>query len=163
MNLTRRFELHLDSDNDSSGSPLPHSEDEEDDYEEGEEEQEENKTLELLDRLKASLTSRGLIIEADKLMLDFFREGIACEKQGGNSRSYEGLVELAEKWIAGGNSGEVFIEWKVEKNRQAYVEDMEKGGEWKKIGQEKEEVVLELGNEVFVALLDELLLDITSN
>lgn len=160
VNLTRRFASHLDSDNESSDSPLPHSEEEEDD---DEEEDEEERTLELLDQMKASMTSQGLNFKADKLMLDFFREGIASEKQRGGSPLYDELVEIAEDWIGGRKPRAVFMEWEVEKNRQAYVEDMEKRGEWKRLGhQENEEVVLELGNEVFAALLNELLLDITS-
>lgn len=160
MNLTTRFASHLDSDNESSDSPLPHSEEEDDDEDEDKDEDEEEKTLELLDQMKESMTSHGLNFKADKLILDFFREGIAIEKQRGCSPLYNELVEIVEDWIDGQKPRD--MEWEVEKNRQTYVEEMEKRGEWKRLGQENEEVVLELGNEVFAALLNEVLLDITS-
>ncbi|KAI3468803.1 hypothetical protein Pfo_025466 [Paulownia fortunei] len=170
VNLTRRFALQPDSDNESSGSPLPHSSASIDekfvsDIEE-EEDEAEHKALELLHQMKASFPSYGLKLNADKLLLDFFRERITneranSEKQWGVSSFDEGLIEEAEDWINGRKSRELFVEWEVQKNRQAYVKDMEKGGEWKTLDQENQEVVSELETEVFAALVNELLLDIS--
>lgn len=89
-------------------------------------------------------------------MLDFFREMIA------NDHQHEELVEIAQEWIDGRKPLELFMEWEVEKNRQAYVKDLEKGGEWKGLDEENEEVVLELGNEMFDALMNEMVMDVMS-
>ncbi|GFZ06990.1 hypothetical protein Acr_18g0011600 [Actinidia rufa] len=53
---------------------------------------------------------------------------------------------------------DMFLGWEVEKNRQAYIRDMEKGGRWSKLDAEREEVALE----VFASLMDEILLDLFS-
>lgn len=92
-------------------------------------------------------------------MLDFFKEMIAGDQY---SSFHEELVEIAQEWINGRKPFDLFMEWEVEKNRQAYVKDMEKGGEWKTLNEENEEVVLELGNEVFDSLMNEMLVDIMS-
>lgn len=106
----------------------------------------------LLHQTKASMPSYPLKLKADNLLLDFFRERIA-------SGFHEGLIEEAEDWINGKPRGS-FMEWRVQKNRECYIRDMEKGGEWKALDQETEEVAVELENEVFDALLNEVLLHI---
>lgn len=92
-------------------------------------------------------------------MLDFFKEMIAGDQY---SSFHEELVKIAQEWINGRKPFDLFMEWEVEKNRQAYVKDMEKGGEWKTLGEENEEVVLVLGDEVFDSLMNEMLVDIMS-
>ncbi|KAL8543787.1 hypothetical protein ACS0TY_004370 [Phlomoides rotata] len=140
VNLNTRFALEPDSDAEE---------------EQEEEEEEEEKALALLRKTKASMPPYALKLKADKLLLDFFKERIVSE-------IHEGLIEEAEDWIYGRKTrGSSFIEWGVQKFRESFVRDMEKGGEWKALDQETEEVVIELENEVFAALLNEELLHLT--
>ncbi|KAG6384025.1 hypothetical protein SASPL_156177 [Salvia splendens] len=142
VNLTRRFASQTESDNESLSSPLPHSSTSSD--EEGEEEgiEEEDKAIEFLGQVKAIMPSYGLKIKADKLMLDFFREKLGCE-----SLFNDALVEIARDWMNGHDPLGLFMEWEVEKNRQAYLENMENVGEWKRMDQENGQVVSELESE----------------
>ncbi|KAL1547581.1 hypothetical protein AAHA92_15921 [Salvia divinorum] len=160
LDLTRQFESQPESDNESSTS----QDEEEEEVEEYDDEKEDDEALELLDQVKTIMPSYGLKFKADKLMLDFFRERIASD-QGCTSLetqllSHSALVEIARDWMDGHDPLGLFMEWEVEKNRQAYVKDMEHGGEWKRLDQEYREVVLELEIEACDALLNEVLLEI---
>ncbi|XP_042068231.1 uncharacterized protein LOC121811441 isoform X2 [Salvia splendens] len=157
VNLTRRFASQTESDNESLSSPLPHSSTSSDEEEEEEDIEEEDKAIEFLGQVKAIMPSYGLKIKADKLMLDFFREKLGCE-----SLFHDALVEIARDWMNGHDPLGLFMEWEVEKNRQAYLENMENVGEWKRMDQENGQVVSELESEVYDALLNEVLLDIIS-
>ncbi|KAH6759610.1 hypothetical protein C2S52_022868 [Perilla frutescens var. hirtella] len=149
VNLTGRFASQsVDSDDESS----PHSSTSLNEAEEEEEEE----ALKLLDQMKGSMPCYGLnLIKAERLLLDFFEEHCTTHE-----KQHDELVEVAEDWINGAMPRGMFMEWEVEKNRKAYVEDMERGGEWRSLDEQNEEVVLELENEVFLSLLNELLLDI---
>ncbi|KAL6550075.1 hypothetical protein OROMI_020563 [Orobanche minor] len=174
LNLAELFALQPDnSDNESSGSPLPHTSpslDEKSVSDIGEEENEaERNALELLGRMKANYSrSSGLKLTEDKLLLDFFREKLSdkcanTKKQRIVSSFEKGMLGEAEDWIAGQNRHEVFIEWEIMKNRQAYVEDMDGRGEWRTLlDQEREGVTLELENAVFFELMNEVLLEISN-
>ncbi|XP_047947478.1 uncharacterized protein LOC125193677 [Salvia hispanica] len=155
LNLTRRFESQLESDTESSTFL-----DEEEVEEESDDEKEDDEALELLDQVKTIMPSYGLKFEADKLMLDFFRERMSNDQRGESLSDHNALVEISRGWMDGHDPLGLFMEWEVEKNRKAYVEDMEHGGEWKRLDQEYKEVVLELGIEVCDALLNEVLLEI---
>ncbi|KAG6428695.1 hypothetical protein SASPL_112949 [Salvia splendens] len=153
LNLTRRFESQLESDNEFLDEEEVGEEESDDEKEDDEE------ALELLDQVNTIMPSYGLKFKADKLMLDFFRERISndqdwrlLEKQRGESLSHNALVEIARGWMDGHDPLGLFME----KNRKAYVEDMENGGEWKRLDQEYKEV----GIEVCDALLNEVLLEI---
>lgn len=166
--LAKRFALMPDSDNESTGSPLPHSsasiaissiEKQEDDGEN----QAEQRALDLHNQFVDTLQSYGLKIKADKLLLDFFREKIVGQNLHSQRHSLdEELLEEAENWINGRKPRELFLGWEVPRNRQAYIKDIEKAGEWKSLDQEIQEVASKLEAEVFAALLNELLLDISS-
>ncbi|XP_042051126.1 uncharacterized protein LOC121796344 [Salvia splendens] len=165
LNLTRRFESQLESDNESS--TFLDEEEEVGEEEESDDEKEDDEALELLDQVKTIMPSYGQKFKADKLILDFFRERISndqdctlLEKQRGEYLSHNALVEISRGWMDGHDPLGLFMEWEVEKNRKAYVEDMEHGGEWKRLDQEYKEVVLELEIEVCDVLLNEVLLEI---
>ncbi|KAK6137559.1 hypothetical protein DH2020_028701 [Rehmannia glutinosa] len=151
INLATQFALQSDSDMDEKS--ISDIEDEE----EEEENEDENKALELLHQMKATLPSYSPKLKPDKLLLDFFRERVTDE-----SSFDEGLLEEADDWINGRKSRELFVEWEVQGNRKAYIKDMEKGGEWKTLEQESDEVALELETVVFDELLNEVLLEISS-
>ncbi|KAK6117105.1 hypothetical protein DH2020_049150 [Rehmannia glutinosa] len=178
VSLAKQFALLPESNNVSTISPLQHSSAsigetviseniEEEQEQEGDENQAEQMALDLLKQMNTS-PSYDIKYKADKLLLDFFREKITAhqnvhsQRQWGENSFDEEMLEEAENWIDERKPRELFLEWEVPKNRQAYINDMEKGREWKSLDQENKEVALELEDEVFAALLNELLLDISS-
>ncbi|KAL8064296.1 hypothetical protein ABFX02_01G080700 [Erythranthe guttata] len=159
VDLATRFALQSDSDNESTSSFT--TEDKSmSDIEEQEEEKDENeaeyKALKLLHQMPPNYDNLKLINNAEKLLLDFFRERIGS---GQCTSLEEELLEEAQNWTNDKMPRGVFLEWGVQKNRQAYIEDMEKCGEWKTLDQENGDVALELDDEVFDALLNEVLLE----
>lgn len=91
----------------------------------------------------------------ENLLLDFFRERLT----EGNEYDHE-LLEVVNDWMDG-EPRDLVKGWEVQKNRQAYIRDMEKGGMWSKYDdEEKQEVGLELEEDVFSSLLNELCLDL---
>lgn len=168
LNLSKRFALLPDSDNES-GSPRPHSsassvaissikEEEEDETGRAEE-----KAPDLLQQLMDSVPLSGLDIKADKLLLDFFREKIMDRNLHCQKHSFvEEAVEEVERWMNGRKIREAFLGWEVQRSRQAYMKDMERSGEWRCLEQEIGEMGLELEAVVFDALFDELVVDISS-
>lgn len=116
----------------------------------------------LLNQLKARTPLRGLKPKAtDRLLLDFFCHRIIESRLLVTAENGEcdELMRVAEDWI-NGKSRRFLYEWEVQKNRQAYIEDMESEGKWKKMDEEHGEVGLQLEAEVFTSLVNELLDDL---
>lgn len=179
VNLEKRIVLS-ESDRDSDRSPHCHSSESalEDFIVDSEDEGNQtamDKSLKLLQLAKAtmpSICSMKLQEDYDKLLLDFFKEEM---EMGDSSRGYamcistssvkldHELLNVAMDWIIG-QPRELFLGWEVQKNREAYIRDMERTGQWrKKLDEEKQEVALELEVEVFTALINELCLDLVSS
>ncbi|XP_051118995.1 uncharacterized protein LOC127243154 [Andrographis paniculata] len=156
VNLAERFSLFPDSDNESSLLETTWAKEE--DEEEEEERRVQDKALHLLNHMKDTTPSYGIKARADKLLLDFFTEQIMFRKCGGYSFD-EDVLEEAESWIIGRECRELFLEWNVASRREVYVKDMEKGGEWRSMVRENEEMAFELEGEVLATLLNELLVD----
>lgn len=123
--------------------------------------EEEEKALEFLDLLKCTMSSPSndngnIKPNTETILLDFFKLGYL------ESEKVEDLVAIAKDWVIGKNSNnEEMIDWKVKKNREMYVEEMEKNGEWRRRRyKEKEEVGLEMEVEIFASLISELLDDL---
>ncbi|XP_075508618.1 uncharacterized protein LOC142545358 isoform X2 [Primulina tabacum] len=171
LNLTERFALQPESDNESPEWPqqCPYesnigkftSEIEEKEVVD----ENNNKALELLHLFKHKHPSNAPKTTTEKLVSDFFREqvtkargkqGVARGKQGVSSFDKE-LLEEVEIWINGQNPPEPFLGWEVKANRQSYINDMEKDGTWKTLDQENMEVALELEIDIFSTLLSEML------
>lgn len=108
--------------------------------------QTEQKAQELLNLVKT--TPHGTKSTAEKLLFDFFRERVDQENE------FE-LLKAAEDWVIG-NSQELLQRWEVQDGRKVYVRDMEKGGKWRILVEEKEEVALDVEVEVWTSLLNEL-------
>ncbi|KAH6774129.1 hypothetical protein C2S51_012533 [Perilla frutescens var. frutescens] len=161
LNLDKRFALLPDSDNESAGSPPPHSSAS---VAASSIVEEEEKALDLLQQLMYTLPpSYGFKVKAEKLLLDFFREKILLmHSQQRHSFHDDVVLEEAKIWINGRRIREPFLGWEVQRNRQAYMNDMEKYGEWKCLDPEIGELALELEVVVFDALFHELLADISS-
>ncbi|PIN18914.1 hypothetical protein CDL12_08414 [Handroanthus impetiginosus] len=166
LNLAKRFAALPESDNKNSLTSIYEklmSNIKEQEQQEKMGNQAAKKALDLLQQMKDTLPSYGLKVKADKLLLDFFTEKIMhSQKQNFGYLFEDELLEEAENWINGRKLCELFLEWEVPRNREVYVKDMEKGGEWRSLDQENKEVALELENVVFDTVLNELLLDISS-
>ncbi|GER34531.1 CAP (Cysteine-rich secretory proteins [Striga asiatica] len=148
---------------------VPEIEDEQLDEEE-DENRAQQKALNLLNEMENSLLlSPGIKMKADKLLLDFFKEKIINKQKnthsqnpcGGSSFEKE-ILDEAENWVNERKPRELFLGWEVERNRAAYVKDMEKSDEWRSFDRENDEVALELEGEVLSSLMNELLVDISS-
>lgn len=164
LNLSKRFVLLPDLDHESTGSPPSHSSASSDalsirEAEEDEMRRAEEEALDLLQKLMDILPSHGLEIKAHKLILDFFREKVMDRDLHCRRHSF---VEEAESWVSGRRIREAFLGWEVERNRQAYMKEMERLGEWRCLEKEIGVMGLELEAVVFDALFDELVVDISS-
>ncbi|KAG6688743.1 hypothetical protein I3842_11G139900 [Carya illinoinensis] len=133
--------------------------------------QTEKNAEELLDLINTRSSVNGAKFKADNLLSDFFWERIeeninasASTSTRGNVNGFEReLLKVAEDWLSGGNPLELLLGWEVEDGREVYVRDMEKGGKWRISVREKEELGLEVEFEVWISLLDELVLDLFSS
>ncbi|KAK6947714.1 hypothetical protein RJ641_001187 [Dillenia turbinata] len=109
----------------------------------------------LLILAQSKTSTNNIVYQEENLLLDFFQEKIAVK------HSELELLKVAEDWINGKNR-ELVVEWEVQEKRNAYIKDMEEGGRWRRFDEEKEELVLELENRVFLGLMNEVLGDILS-
>ncbi|KAL3499417.1 hypothetical protein ACH5RR_038510 [Cinchona calisaya] len=127
---------------------------------EEEENQESDKAIKLLDQLvKATILPSIISLECkpddhDKLLLDFFWEGIREMELATSVNLDNELLNVANSWI--------IFRMGVQTNGAAYIPDMEREGTtWKGlINEEKQEVAMELEVEVFASLMNELLNDL---
>ncbi|KAI7987980.1 hypothetical protein LOK49_LG13G01289 [Camellia lanceoleosa] len=135
-----------------------------------EENEAEHKALDLLKLIKFTIPSSSFKFMADDLLLDFLRERITEAQShtktvmGDDEKLESELLNVIEDWVTG-QPQEMLVEWEVQKNRQAYMREMEKGGKWSKMDEDehKDEVAMELEIEVFDSLVNELLLDLFSS
>ncbi|CAA0831521.1 Unknown protein [Striga hermonthica] len=113
----------------------------------------EQKALNLLNEMANSLlSSPGIKMKAEKLLLDFFNEKIINEEQRNThsqnpcrgSSFAEEILDEAENWVYERKPRELFLGWEVPRNRSSYVKDMENSDRWKSFDRENDEVVLEL-------------------
>ncbi|PWA68573.1 hypothetical protein CTI12_AA307520 [Artemisia annua] len=119
-----------------------------------EENQTEKKVAALLQLLKATMPSQDLFESTmtESVLLSFFTEQVI----DGNVSNYE-ILQEAKDWL-NGQTKETF---ESENYKPAYIKYMEKGATWTNYNQQigKEEVGLELENEVLASLVEEMLLD----
>ncbi|CAL5359990.1 unnamed protein product [Camellia sinensis] len=135
-----------------------------------EENEVEHKALDLLELIKFTIPSSSFKFMADDLLLDFLRERITEAQShtmtvmGDDEKLESELLNVIDDWVTG-QPQEMLVEWEVQKNRQAYMREMEKGGKWSKMDEDehKDEVAMELEIEVFDSLVNELLLDLISS
>ncbi|PSS11449.1 Testis-expressed sequence 10 protein [Actinidia chinensis var. chinensis] len=115
--------------------------------------------LDLLELIKATFPSGSFESKSENLLLDLFSERI-CEAN--EESDYDQLLNEAKDWVDV-PTHDMFLGWEVERNRQAYIRDMEKGGMWSKLDEEREEMALEVEVEVFASLVNEVLVDLFSS
>ncbi|TKY55354.1 hypothetical protein E2542_SST19769 [Spatholobus suberectus] len=121
---------------------------------------EENIACDLLNFVKRSIPSNSLIIKAENLLFDYFKQSMGESKDIDHSKKLH-LSKVAEDWIHG-QPQEQYLGWEVQGGRCVYIREMDKCGEWKNSDQEIQQLALELANEVFANLVNELVLDLTT-
>lgn len=110
----------------------------------------EHNAVELLKKMKTTMPSVSFKFNPDNLLIDIFRETNTFDKVA---------LDVARDWI-NGQPREVLLGWEVQKSREAYIKNMEKGGKWRDLDEDKREVALELEDEVFTDLVNEFILDL---
>ncbi|CAK9188632.1 unnamed protein product [Ilex paraguariensis] len=160
VDLQKRITL-LESDHESLESPPQPSSTSMQDYiltDQEEEDKIEERTFELLHLIKAAIPSNSKLM-ADDLLLDLVKErivkGLTNTLVLTKANTFDSeLLDEVKNWM-NDQHRELLLEWEVPENRQAYLRDMEKGGTWTKLDEEKQEVALELEFDVFASLVDE--------
>jgi hypothetical protein len=118
----------------------------------------EQKAQEFLDLVKTkSSPVHGTKFTAENMLLDFFRERV---EDNGILELHDELLKAAEDWLCGNSLQELLLRWEFEDARKVYVRDMEKGGKWRILVEDKEEVALDIELQVWTSLLNELLDDL---
>ncbi|XP_050265921.1 uncharacterized protein LOC126709654 [Quercus robur] len=123
------------------------------------------KAQELLDLIRTKSSPSGSKFKVDSLLLDFIEEKIeennvnaSTTTRCDNEFQHE-ILKVTEDWLSG-HPQELLLGWEVQDGREVYVKDMEKGGMWSILVEEEKEVALEVEDEVWTTLLNDLLLDL---
>ncbi|KAM7525687.1 hypothetical protein LguiA_015589 [Lonicera macranthoides] len=120
------------------------------DKEEDEDNIAEQNAVELLKKMNTTMPSVSFKFNPNNLLIDFFRE----------TNTFDSVaLDVARDWVSG-QPRELLLGWEVQKSREAYIKNMEKGGKWRDLDEDKREVVLELGDEVLTDLVNEFILDL---
>ncbi|KAJ7952380.1 Testis-expressed sequence 10 protein [Quillaja saponaria] len=105
---------------------------------------------------KMTSPSNSLMVKADNLLFDFFRESVEeVEKKAKEVQ----VLKVAQEWF-NGQPQELYLGWEVMDGRTACIKDMEKSGRWMKFDGENEQVALGLEVDVFNCLVNELIVDL---
>ncbi|KAK9984468.1 hypothetical protein SO802_033993 [Lithocarpus litseifolius] len=122
------------------------------------------KAQELLDLIRTKRSPSGSKFKVDSLLLDFFEEKIeennvnaSTTTRCDNEFQHE-ILKVTEDWLSG-HPQELLLGW-LQDGREVCVKDMEKGGMWSILVEEEKEVALEVEDEVWTTLLNDLLLDL---
>ncbi|KAL0542224.1 hypothetical protein IC582_022320 [Cucumis melo] len=122
------------------------------------EHQMEEKALEFLKLLKSTTKS------TENLLLDFFHQKLDEHEATSTNSDFDQpqLLEFAQDWVDG-NAGELTVmgRWELPEERNFYIKDMEVAEKWRSFGGDKEELVAEFEAEVWISLLDDLLIDLS--
>ncbi|XP_062074194.1 uncharacterized protein LOC133778321 isoform X2 [Humulus lupulus] len=119
---------------------------------------EDQKARELVTKVTKNINTAASSSATNKLLFDFFRERVAEER--GSRKGFAEAVKSAEDWTVGAPTREVLLRWEVNEGRKAYIKEMEKGGRWRNLDEEKGEIDLELEALVWDSLIEEILLDL---
>ncbi|XAR70344.1 hypothetical protein NMG60_11027168 [Bertholletia excelsa] len=160
VDLEEHFSLSVSTDESTKSPSQTFSVSTKDNFHpEGEEEKGEHKAEDLLEQIKSTVPWNSLNFDPEILLLDFFKERFTEPRSStGLEKLGFRLIIVAKEWLAG-HPREKYLEWKEQKNREAYVRDLERGGKWCDLEGHKEEVAMEVEVEVFDSLVNELLLD----
>ncbi|KAG9453053.1 hypothetical protein H6P81_005957 [Aristolochia fimbriata] len=116
--------------------------------------EEESEAREVLELLKSNSGCSVLEQKTEKLLLDFFSEGLG---ESVKNVSGDVLLRTASDWLNGSDRG---TRREVQDDREALVREMEMGGRWWKLKQEEDDLLLELEVGVMGVMIDDLLTDL---
>lgn len=112
----------------------------------------------LLNFVKRSILSNCLMVKTENLLFDYFKQSIGENNDIDHSKKLH-LCEVAEDWI-NGQPQELYSGWEVKEGRKVFIREMDR--EWKNSDQEiRQQVALEVENDVFTSLVNELVHDLT--
>ncbi|TKY70902.1 hypothetical protein E2542_SST07196 [Spatholobus suberectus] len=120
----------------------------------------EENALDLLTHVKNSIPSLCLRIEVENLLFDFFKQSIWENIDIGNSMKRH-LCKVAEDWIRGQHQ-EQYVSSQIQKEREIYVKEMDKCGNWRTSDEEIQGLAMELEDEFSISLVNELVVDLTT-
>ena len=126
--------------------------------------QREQKALELVRLVKSTTKSQCFAFKTENLVLDLIHEKLEEEDESsgrGCGFEEEKVVKLIQGWVDGEGGEMRVMGWELAEGRSLYIKDMEKAGKWRSLGGEKEELAAEVETEVWICLLDELLLGLS--
>lgn len=145
----------------NSGYGEEHEEDDNHDYEDQKVEEEdwvEERAQQLL--LSVRATTKSSPVQSckdylDRVLLDFFREGLAGSsnqnRRNGEEFEWE-MLRIAEDWINGS-----FVDDDIEHvNKDAYIKGMDRRSRWSGFGEEKEELALQIEAAIWHSLVADL-------
>ncbi|KAK7292578.1 hypothetical protein RJT34_15429 [Clitoria ternatea] len=114
----------------------------------------EEKAKQLLHCVKASGSVQSCKDNLDKLLLDFFRkELIGSGNQNKNDEEFEReIMRVAEDWINGSFAYDI-----GHVNKDSYIKDMDKRGQWSRFEEEQEELAFEIETAILHSLVFDLL------
>lgn len=128
------------------------------------EHQREQKAFELLNLVKSTTTkSQCFIFKTENLLLDFFHEKLEENEATARAGDFDQpqVLKLTEDWI-NGEAGEMKVMgWELPEGRNLYIKDMEMAGKWRSFAGEEGELAAEVEAEVWISLLNELLIEIS--
>ncbi|XP_057496137.1 uncharacterized protein LOC130781099 isoform X1 [Actinidia eriantha] len=124
----------------------------------------EERARQLVSHVKAASSVETCETGVDRLIFDFFCHELATRRNRNDDDEFDSeVLRVAEAWMGG--KYEESLEWEEEGKRGAYIRDMEGGGRWRKVEEEREDVAMAVELEVGVLdyLVDELLVDLSSS
>ncbi|PON67614.1 hypothetical protein TorRG33x02_264030 [Trema orientale] len=122
---------------------------------------EDEKAREMVAKLTKVIGAAVPVAPSTNLLCDYFRERMEEDRESSKDFAEAAAMKAAEDWAVGAPTGElVLLGWEVRERRNAYVMDMEKGGKWRKLEEEKGGVGLELEALVWDSLIEEVLLEL---
>ncbi|KAG6606125.1 hypothetical protein SDJN03_03442, partial [Cucurbita argyrosperma subsp. sororia] len=128
--------------------------------------QREQKALELVRLVKCTTKSQCFTLKTENLVLDLIHEKLEEEEEDESSArgcgfEEEKVVKLIEGWVDGEGGEMRVMGWELAEGRSLYIKDMEKAGKWRSLGGEKEELAAEVETELWICLLDDLLVGLS--
>ncbi|PON57508.1 hypothetical protein PanWU01x14_174140 [Parasponia andersonii] len=122
---------------------------------------EDEKAREMVAKLTETIGAAVPVAPSTNLLCDYFRERMEEDRESNKDFAEAAAMKAAEDWAVGAPTRElVLLGWEVRERSNAYVMDMEKGGKWRKLEEEKGGIGLELEALVWDSLIEEVLLDL---
>ena len=118
----------------------------------------EEQARQLVSHIKAASSVETCETGVDRLLFDFLCHELGTRRNRNDEFDFE-MLRVAEAWMGG--KYEESLEWEEEGKRGVYIRDMEGGGRWRKVEEEREEVAMAVEVGVLDYLVDELLVDLS--